>query len=61
MKRSLLGKLPAYAIGGAGGLLLPATANAMHISEGILPAGWAIFWFAAAAPFVAWGVRQINR
>jgi cobalt/nickel transport system permease protein len=42
--------------------LLPATpAHAMHISEGILPAGWALFWFAVAAPFVAWGVRQINR
>ncbi len=33
----------------------------MHISEGILPAGWALFWFAAAAPFVAWGVVQIGR
>ncbi|WP_291317003.1 energy-coupling factor ABC transporter permease [Desulfuromonas sp.] len=33
----------------------------MHISEGILPVGWALFWFAVAAPFVAWGVRQITR
>ncbi len=45
----------------AGALLLPAPALAMHISEGILPAGWALFWFLAAAPFVAWGVVQINR
>ncbi|MFA5515730.1 MAG: energy-coupling factor ABC transporter permease [Desulfuromonadales bacterium] len=43
-------------------LLSAATpALAMHISEGILPAGWAVFWFLAAAPFVAWGVRQITR
>jgi cobalt/nickel transport system permease protein len=33
----------------------------MHISEGILPAPWAILWFAAALPFVAWGVRQVTR
>jgi cobalt/nickel transport system permease protein len=44
-----------------GTLLLPDTAAAMHISEGILPAGWAVFWFLAAAPFVAWGVARINR
>lgn len=42
-------------------LWIPAPAAAMHISEGILPAGWALFWFLAAAPFVALGVRQINR
>ena len=42
-------------------LLLPAAAHAMHISEGILPPLWALFWFAVAAPFVAWGVVQINR
>jgi len=41
-------------------LLLPAPALAMHISEGILPAGWALFWFAAALPFVALGIRQIQ-
>jgi cobalt/nickel transport system permease protein len=41
--------------------LLPATAWAMHISEGILPAGWAIGWFIFALPFVAWGVRDIRR
>ncbi len=43
-------------------VLLPATpAWAMHISEGILPAGWAAFWFIVALPIVGWGVRQINR
>ncbi|BCR03739.1 hypothetical protein DESUT3_08080 [Desulfuromonas versatilis] len=43
-----------------GSLLAPTSARAMHISEGILPAGWAIFWFVVALPFVAWGVRQVN-
>lgn len=32
-------------------------AHAMHISEGILPANWAIFWTPAALPFLAWGLR----
>jgi len=41
--------------------LLPSKAFAMHISEGILPAGWCILWFALALPVVAWGVVQINR
>lgn len=44
-----------------GAVLAPTDAAAMHISEGILPAGWALFWFLAAAPFVTLGVRQINR
>ncbi len=42
-------------------LLFPQPALAMHLSEGILPAGWVILWFAAAIPFVARGVVQINR
>ncbi len=54
-------KFPTLAALLAAGLLLqPATARAMHISEGILPAGWAIFWFVLAAPFVGWGVRRIS-
>jgi len=36
-------------------------AFAMHISEGVLPPGWCVFWFVLAAPFVFWGVRQITR
>jgi cobalt/nickel transport system permease protein len=46
----------------AGGLyfLLPAPAHAMHISEGILPAPWAIFWFVLSAPFVLWGLHRIK-
>jgi cobalt/nickel transport system permease protein len=42
-------------------LLAAAPAHAMHISEGILPLPWAVLWFALAAPFVALGVRQLNR
>ncbi|WP_298440217.1 energy-coupling factor ABC transporter permease [Geobacter sp.] len=45
-----------------GGLLIfdATPAHAMHISEGILPFGWAALWFAVAAPFVALGVRRMN-
>lgn len=41
-------------------LLLPSTALAMHIAEGILPAPWAALWFALAAPFVFWGLRDLR-
>ena len=41
------------------GHALPAAA--MHISEGILPFPWALFWFCAAAPFVALGLRQLKK
>jgi cobalt/nickel transport system permease protein len=42
-------------------LLLSATpAYAMHISEGILPFGWAALWFGVALPFVAMGLRRLN-
>lgn len=41
-------------------LLTAAPAHAMHISEGILPLGWAALWFAVAAPFVALGLRRLN-
>jgi cobalt/nickel transport system permease protein len=39
---------------------LPAPAFAMHISEGILPAPWAILWYALALPFLAWGLRELR-
>jgi cobalt/nickel transport system permease protein len=32
----------------------------MHISEGILPVSWALFWYLAVLPFVALGVRRLN-
>ena len=42
------------------GLLLPAPAHAMHISEGILPAPWAALWFVVAIPFLIWGLRDLE-
>ena len=44
----------------AAALVLPSTAEAMHISEGILPPQWAGLWFAVAIPFVAWGLRDLR-
>ncbi len=41
--------------------LLASPAYAMHISEGILPAQWALVWFLIALPFVAWGLRQLRK
>jgi cobalt/nickel transport system permease protein len=40
-------------------VLSPSHAIAMHISEGILPFSWALFWFLAAAPFLALGLRTL--
>jgi cobalt/nickel transport system permease protein len=40
---------------------LPAPAFAMHISEGILPLSSAVFWYAAALPFIALGLRDLRR
>ena len=42
-------------------LVLPTPVYAMHISEGILPFSWALFWFIASAPFLAWGLRTLAR
>ncbi|HMR67293.1 MAG TPA: energy-coupling factor ABC transporter permease [Anaerolineae bacterium] len=36
-------------------------APAMHIMEGFLPPGWAIFWFAAAIPFWWLGYRRLSQ
>ncbi len=33
----------------------------MHISEGILPFGWALFWFLASAPFVLLGLHRLKK
>ena len=41
-------------------LLSAIPAHAMHITEGILPFGWAALWFAVALPFVALGLRRLN-
>jgi cobalt/nickel transport system permease protein len=42
-------------------MLQPSCAHAMHISEGILPVRWAAFWFAAVAPFVAYGLYRLKK
>jgi cobalt/nickel transport system permease protein len=42
-------------------IALPSPAFAMHISEGILPAFWAMLWYAVAVPFVALGLRELRR
>ena len=42
-------------------ILLPGTSSAMHISEGILPFSWALFWYAVSAPFLAWGLRTLTQ
>ncbi len=42
-------------------IALPTQAFAMHISEGILPASWAVLWYAVAIPFVALGLRELRR
>ncbi|OCA85186.1 energy-coupling factor ABC transporter permease [Bacillus wudalianchiensis] len=34
---------------------------AMHIMEGFLPLKWAIFWWVLAIPFIAAGVRSIQK
>jgi cobalt/nickel transport system permease protein len=46
----------------AAGLLAlgPGAAHAMHIAEGILPAPWALFWFALSAPFILMGLRTLR-
>lgn len=38
----------------------PSSVYAMHISEGILPVGWAGIWFVVALPFVMLGLRELR-
>ena len=40
---------------------LPKPAYAMHIMEGFLPPGWAIFWWAVSLPFMILGLRSLQR
>ena len=42
-------------------MLLADNAYAMHISEGILPLNWALFWSLIAVPFVAWGLYKLKK
>jgi cobalt/nickel transport system permease protein len=42
-------------------LLHNQAAQAMHIMEGFLPWGWAVFWWALALPFWLGGMRTVSR
>ncbi|MHC4269409.1 MAG: energy-coupling factor ABC transporter permease [Planctomycetota bacterium] len=42
-------------------LLLPHVAYAMHITEGILPPKWVIFWFILIIPFVVIGTLNLKK
>ena len=56
MKKILLGVFVLLAF-----LLLPHVAYAMHITEGILPLKWVIFWFIVIIPFVVIGTLNLKR
>jgi len=42
-------------------LFAAPNAQAMHISEGLLPFHWAALWFLVAAPFVGWGLYELKK
>jgi cobalt/nickel transport system permease protein len=42
-------------------LITASNAQAMHISEGILPVNWAALWFLVALPFVAFGLHRLKK
>ncbi|MCH7321957.1 energy-coupling factor ABC transporter permease [Solibacillus sp. MA9] len=52
--------LPKLAYFGIVLLFMPKQAYAMHIMEGFLPIGWAIFWFALCLPFLVKGLKVIR-
>ncbi len=54
-------KRPMFLVFVCGLLAYTTPAYAMHIAEGILPPGWAGFWFAAIMPFMIWGLKDLRR
>jgi cobalt/nickel transport system permease protein len=42
-------------------LVFSGQARAMHISEGLLPFHWALFWFMAALPFWIFGLVRLKK
>ncbi|MFP4123400.1 MAG: energy-coupling factor ABC transporter permease [Coleofasciculus sp.] len=42
-------------------IFAPQPAFAMHIMEGFLPSGWAIFWWVVFLPFFILGLRSITQ
>lgn len=61
MQRHLNRNLHVLALAAIGLALVPTPAHAMHITEGILPFGWASLWFIAAAPFVGFALYKLKR
>ncbi len=57
MKRSLVNTYFLMAVA----CLIPLRASAMHIGEGMLPAGWSIAWGVVCLPFVIYGFRNIGK
>lgn len=39
----------------------PQVTHAMHIMEGFLPLGWAVFWAVVSLPFLALGLKRLNK
>ena len=42
-------------------LSVPSIGHGMHIMEGFLPLGWAIFWSAISLPFLLLGIKNMNK
>ncbi len=42
-------------------IIIPSLAFGMHITEGILPPKWAIFWFILIMPFVVIGILKLKK
>lgn len=40
---------------------VPGVAYGMHIMEGFLPLKWAIVWSAVSLPFLAYGLKSVNK
>ena len=40
--------------------VVSAQPTRMHVMEGFLPIGWAIFWWVVALPFWVMGIRQVR-
>ena len=41
-------------------VLVPSISYGMHIMEGFLPLGWAIFWALVSLPFLVVGLKRLN-
>lgn len=42
-------------------MMIPSVSEGMHIMEGYLPKGWALFWFIAFAPFFILGLNRVKK